>query len=103
VNAALEPAGCLGDLGWYNIRIALWATELADCRAEVSAGQTLAQTDSGVPTGIFRANCFSTLAFPAGLYCSFVNFRQQWVNVSGAKGYLQFADFVNPLRQRTCV
>ena len=25
VNAALEPAGCLGDLGWYDIRFALWA------------------------------------------------------------------------------
>ena len=24
-NAALEPAGCLGDLGWYDIRFALWA------------------------------------------------------------------------------
>jgi hypothetical protein len=24
-QAALEPAGCLGDLGWYCIRWALWA------------------------------------------------------------------------------
>ena len=24
VNGALEPAGCLGDLGWYSIRFALW-------------------------------------------------------------------------------
>ena len=24
VNGALEPAGCLGDLGWYCIRFALW-------------------------------------------------------------------------------
>ena len=25
VNGALEPAGCLGDLGWYCIRFSLWA------------------------------------------------------------------------------
>ena len=24
MDAALEPAGCLGDLGWYSIRFALW-------------------------------------------------------------------------------
>jgi predicted dehydrogenase len=24
-NAALEPLGCLGDLGWYTIRLSLWA------------------------------------------------------------------------------
>src|ERR1017187_2134413 len=24
VDGALEPAGCLGDLGWYSIRFALW-------------------------------------------------------------------------------
>ena len=24
-NSELEPHGCLGDLGWYNIRFALWA------------------------------------------------------------------------------
>src|SRR5205823_9933704 len=25
VSGALEPLGCLGDLGWYNIRFSLWA------------------------------------------------------------------------------
>src|SRR5262249_39986712 len=25
VSSALEPLGCLGDLGWYNIRFSLWA------------------------------------------------------------------------------
>lgn len=24
-RSELEPLGCLGDLGWYNIRFALWA------------------------------------------------------------------------------
>lgn len=93
VNAALEPAGCLGDLGWYNIRFALWALNWQLPR-EISA-QTLAQTDSSVPTD-FSAELIFDGGVSAGLYCSFINFRQQWVNVSGTKGYLQIPDFVNP-------
>jgi predicted dehydrogenase len=93
VNAALEPAGCLGDLGWYNIRIALWALNWRLPR-EVSA-RALAQTDSSVPTD-FSAELVFDGGVSAGLYCSFINFRQQWANVSGTKGYLQIADFVNP-------
>ena len=93
VNAALEPAGCLGDLGWYDIRFALWALNWQLPR-EVSA-RILAQTDSSVPTD-FSAELFFDGGVSASLYCSFVNFRQQWVNVSGTKGYLQISDFVNP-------
>ncbi len=92
-NAALEPAGCLGDLGWYNIRFALWALNWRLPR-EVS-GRMLARTDSSVPTD-FSAELIFDGGVSAGLYCSFVNFRQQWVNVSGTKGYLQIPDFVNP-------
>jgi predicted dehydrogenase len=93
VNAALEPAGCLGDLGWYDIRFALWALNWQLPR-EVSA-RSLAQTGSSVPTD-FSAELFFAAGVSASLYCSFNNFRQQWVNVSGTKGYLQIFDFVNP-------
>jgi len=93
VNAALEPAGCFGDLGWYDIRFALWALNWQLPR-EVSA-RSLAQTDSSVPTD-FSAELFFDGGVSASLYCSFINFRQQWVNVSGTKGYLQISDFVNP-------
>ncbi|HEY1717442.1 MAG TPA: Gfo/Idh/MocA family oxidoreductase [Verrucomicrobiae bacterium] len=93
VNAALEPAGCLGDLGWYDIRFALWAMNWQMPR-EVCA-RALAQTDSSVPTD-FSAELFFDGGVSASLYCSFINFRQQWVNVSGTKGYLQISDFVNP-------
>jgi len=93
VNAALEPAGCLGDLGWYDIRFTLWALDWRLPR-EVSA-RTLAQTDSSVPTD-FSAELLFDGGISVGLYCSFINFRQQWVNVSGTKGYLQISDFVNP-------
>ncbi len=93
VNAALEPAGCLGDLGWYDVRFALWALNWQLPR-EVS-GRVLAQTDSSVPTD-FSAELIFDGGVSASLYCSFVNFRQQWVHVSGTKGYLQISDFVNP-------
>ena len=93
VNSALEPAGCVGDLGWYNIRFALWAMNWQLPR-EVS-GRALAQTDSSVPTD-FSAELIFDGGVSASLYCSFINFRQQWVNVSGTKGYLQVSDFVNP-------
>jgi predicted dehydrogenase len=93
VNAALEPAGCLGDLGWYGIRFTLWALDWQLPR-EVS-GRMLAQTGPSVPTD-FSAELIFDGGVSASLYCSFVNFRQQWVNVSGAKGYLQIPDFVNP-------
>jgi predicted dehydrogenase len=92
-NAALEPAGCLGDLGWYNIRFTLWALNWQMPR-EISA-RMLAQTGAGVPTD-FSAEMIFDGGVSASMYCSFINFRQQWVNVSGTKGYLQISDFVNP-------
>ncbi|HEU6448710.1 MAG TPA: Gfo/Idh/MocA family oxidoreductase [Verrucomicrobiae bacterium] len=92
-NAALEPAGCLGDLGWYNIRFALWAMNWQLPR-EVF-GRLLAQTGNSVPTD-FSAELIFDGGVTASLYCSFVNFRQQWVHVSGTKGYLEIPDFVNP-------
>ena len=55
----------------------------------------VANDSSGVPTD-FSAELFFDGGVSASLYCSFINFRQQWVNVSGTKGYLQISDFVNP-------
>jgi len=49
-----------------------------------------------VPTD-FSAELIFADGVSAGFYCSFINFRQQWVNVSGPQGYLQVPDFVNPI------
>ena len=92
-NAALEPAGCVGDLGWYNIRFALWTMKW-QMPCTITA-RILAQTPEGVPTD-FSAELIFDGGVSAGFYCSFINFRQQWSNVSGTKGYLQVPDFVNP-------
>jgi predicted dehydrogenase len=92
-QAHLEPLGCLGDLGWYNLRFALWANRWQLPRTVTA--QTLRQTETGVPLDFS-----GELQFPngvsSGFYCSFVTFRQQWANVGGTRGYLQVHDFVNP-------
>ena len=93
VNAELEPAGCLGDLGWYCIRFALWAMNWRLPR-EVT-GRILSQPAGKSPTEysgelIFAGNV------SAGLYCSFLAGFNQWVSVSGQKGWLRLPDFVHP-------
>ena len=98
VNGALEPAGCLGDLGWYSIRFMLWAKDWQLPR-EVT-GKILSQSAArpnrpAAPTG-FSAEVFFDDATSAGFYCSFLAAKQQWVSVSGQKGWLRLPDFVHP-------
>ena len=93
INPALEPLGCLGDLGWYNLRFALWAGHWR-LPAAVS-GRILSATPDGVPTD-FSGELQFNGGVSSGFYCSFLNYRQQWANVSGTRGYLQVNDFVNP-------
>jgi len=100
MNSALEPHGCLGDLGWYCIRFILWTLKWQLPR-EVT-GRILAQaagagSPSAVPTA-FSAELLFEDGVSAGFYCSFVTENQQWVNVSGSRGYLQMADFVLPFQ-----
>lgn len=93
----LEPHGCLGDLGWYTIRFALWTMRWA-LPTHVS-GRMLERiqrpgSDRAVPLE-FSAELF----FPgvtASFYCSFRTHHQEWANVSGTKGYLYVQDFVLP-------
>jgi predicted dehydrogenase len=94
----LEPDGCLGDLGWYCIRFALWAMNWKV--PERVIGRILSEfkhpsSKLPVPTE-FSAE----LLYPGGVtgnfYCSFVTETEQWVNVSGVRGYLRVPDFVLP-------
>lgn len=97
VNGALEPAGCLGDLGWYNIRFALWAMNWKLPRAV--AGRILSQsaaTGGRVPSPTeFSGELFFDGGVSAGFYCSFVAQFQQWAVIGGEKGCLQMPDFVH--------
>jgi predicted dehydrogenase len=98
-NGALEPAGCLGDLGWYSIRFALWALNWK--LPERVSGKILNASEN-LPGRPFAPVEFSaTLNYLDGvtvdLYCSFLAARQQWIFVSGQKGWLRLPDFVHPL------
>jgi predicted dehydrogenase len=98
VSGELEPLGCLGDLGWYNIRFILWAMNYR--MPERVMGHLLAEhgrPDSGsrVPTD-FSAELFFPGGVSANLYCSFVSGIQQWATVGGTVGYMHVPDFVLP-------
>ena len=93
VDAALEPAGCLGDLGWYSIRFFLWALNW-QLPHTVSA-KILAQSASGVPTE-FSAELFFAGGVSAEFYSSFLTSKQQWVAVGGRNGWLRMPDFIHP-------
>jgi predicted dehydrogenase len=97
VNGALEPAGCLGDLGWYNIRFSLWAMNWK--LPHTVTGKILSQsaaTGGRVPSPTeFSGELIFDGGVSAGFYCSFVAQFQQWVVVSGEKGYLRLPDFVH--------
>ncbi|MDA1276026.1 MAG: Gfo/Idh/MocA family oxidoreductase [Verrucomicrobia bacterium] len=97
-HSGLEPHGCLGDLGWYCIRFALWAMN-GKLPTQVTGNliSTAARKDSPnpVPTE-FSAELMFDGGISAGFYCSFLVELQQWVNISGTKGYLHVPDFVLP-------
>lgn len=94
VNSHLEPLGCLGDLGWYSIRLALWVLRRQPPRQVT--GRILAET-GGVPTA-FSGELIFEHGVSANFYCSFLEQHQQWANLSGVKGYLRIPDFVLPLQ-----
>ena len=74
VDNALEPAGCLGDLGWYSIRFILWALNWQMPRSITA--KILAQSTASVPTE-FSAELFFDDGVSAEFYCSFLTASQQ--------------------------
>ncbi|MBI1345821.1 gfo/Idh/MocA family oxidoreductase [bacterium] len=97
-SSELEPHGCLGDLGWYTIRFALWTMQY-ELPLKVSA-RMLAQagrpdSPNPVPTE-FSAELFFANNVSASFYCSFQTENQQWASISGTKGHIFVPDFVLP-------
>jgi predicted dehydrogenase len=93
----LEPLGCLGDLGWYNIRFSLWV--MNEQLPERVAGRLLAGHAPGAgPPGPMEFS--GELFFPGGasasFFCSYRTGNQQWATVSGTHGSLHVPDFVVP-------
>jgi predicted dehydrogenase len=96
VSSALEPLGSLGDLGWYNIRFSLFATNYQ--MPQQVSGRVLAESGSGgaaVPLE-FSGELFFADGVSASFYCSFITELQQWAHVSGTKGSIAVRDFVLP-------
>jgi predicted dehydrogenase len=91
-NARLEPNGCLGDLGWYCIRFALWVMNWE--MPEEVTGRILSR-QGAVPTE-FSGELFFKSGVSASFYCSFITENQEWAIVSGTRGYLEVPDFVLP-------
>jgi predicted dehydrogenase len=98
LHSGLEPHGCLGDLGWYCIRLFLW-TMGWNLPQEVSGRllSSLGRSDSpeAVPTD-FSAELLFPGGVSAGFYCSFLAQNQEWAVLSGTKGYVRIEDFVLP-------
>lgn len=94
IQNALEPAGCLGDLGWYCIRMALFAMRWEMPRRV--SGRILSHAPGNAVPMQFSGELIFDSEASAGFYCSFLTESQQWFQVSGAKGYLRVPDFVHP-------
>ncbi len=98
-HSALEPYGCLGDLGWYCLRFALWLKN-GELPLEVS-GRVLSElrrpdSPAAVPTA-FSGSLLFAGGMSAAFYCSFLTETEQWVRLSGDRGCLHIPDFVLPV------
>ena len=93
VQAALEPSGSLGDLGWYCLRFSLWVMRWQLPRRVT--GRILAGGTGSAPLD-FSGELFFGDGVSAAFHCSFLAMNQQWASVSGANGYIRVPDFVLP-------
>ncbi|XZE54131.1 Gfo/Idh/MocA family protein [Planctomycetaceae bacterium SH139] len=94
----LEPYGCLGDLGWYNVRFTLWVMGFQ--LPQRVTGRIITElkgegSDGPVP-GEFSGELFFADGVSASFYCSFLTATQQWAVIGGDQGYVSMEDFVLP-------
>ena len=97
-SGELEPLGCLGDLGWYNIRFSLWVMNYQmpqQVSGRILTEAKRADSRAAVPME-FSGEMFFPNGISASFYCSFLTETQQWANVSGTKGFVHVPDFVVP-------
>lgn len=95
INSTLEPSGCLGDLGWYCIRISLFAMNWKMPRrisGRILSERRARKNLAPVPTD-FSAELIFEGNISAAFYCSFIAGYQNWVHLSGTAGSLVVPDF----------
>ena len=93
VQQTLEPFGCLGDLGWYPLRFALWVMRWQLPRRVT--GRILASDEGAAPKD-FSGELYFDGDVSAAFHCSFLAMNQQWANISGMNGSVRVPDFVLP-------
>jgi len=98
VNSAMEPFGCLGDLGWYCIRFALWT--MREQLPKRVTGRILAEAHgkgsrAPVPSS-FSGELFFEEGVSSSFYCSFDAADEQWAVITGTNGLIRLEDFVLP-------
>lgn len=93
-----EPLGCIGDLGWYCVRFALWAFDYDT--PELVRCDYLDATEEGVPLHAVAMMRFSG-GRTASFDCSFRHCLRQWAEVVGEKATLSLDDFVVPKTRST--
>jgi predicted dehydrogenase len=91
-NPTLEPNGCVGDLGWYCIRFALWVMNWEMPQGVIGR---LLSSHGAVPTE-FSGELFFKSGVSASFYCSFITENQEWAIISGTRGHVEMPDFVLP-------
>ncbi|OYP37970.1 Gfo/Idh/MocA family protein [Rhodopirellula sp. MGV] len=98
-DAKLERHGCLGDLGWYCIRLILWTMNWK-APSKVS-GRTIKKLSregvEGWVPGEFQGELIYDDGPSASFFCSFLSFNQQTATISGDEGYISLDDYVLPL------
>ena len=93
-KAELEPQGCLGDVGWYCIRMMLWTMKWE--LPEKVTGRIIQATNDGVPLE-FAGDLFFSNDATANFYCSFVTSLEQLFEIAGTAGSVRLDDFVLPV------
>ena len=97
-SGELEPFGCLGDLGWYCIRLTLCVADFQSPR-EVT-GRVISQVSgakSARPVPVeFSGEMLFENGISAGFYSSFAAANEQWAIITGTKGFIRIPDFVLP-------
>ena len=97
-SGGLEPAGCLGDLGWYTIRLTLWVMKYempVEVRGRLLAGVDRQDGLGQVPTE-FQGEMYFASGVSATFFNSFRCQNSQEVVVNGRNGYLHIDDYVLP-------
>ncbi|CAB9515116.1 Uncharacterized oxidoreductase At4g09670 [Seminavis robusta] len=88
-----DPLGCVGDLGWYVIRMALLVTDMASVASVQVTDYQL--NDEGVPIDVTCLIKFQNKVILA-FHSAFTSQFRQYVHVVGTKGWAFIDDWVLP-------